>query len=427
MKVILECKYLKWFSCLLFLGSVLFLYTPSLQAAMQDIEVVAEGVGANKEMALRDALSKAVAQVVGTSISTDSKMHTETLNTQVEYSDGTSAKSSLEYTQSDSAKVKTKGEVKSYKIIKTGHNKDGLSLVKVRAVVAKFIAGPTSNRKRVALFPTKFNRNSYNVFGAKTSTEVGDDVNRAVERYLVQSRKFAVLTRQDLDKVGVELNLISSEATPSFEKAKLGQLLGADVLLLPEIVEASAEVLSHKIKISGESIVSVVGSLDILMRVVDAVTGEIKFSERYSVDASDYYSLEAMVAKVAEIAVSDLVDRIYPIQLVSYLSSGEYVLNQGGSGLNQGDLFDVFGRGKKIFDPYTNESLGYGEEWVGCIEITRVSPKISYARLIEGEVAPLKAGSICRRVKIKKTEQEISGKTTDVIISDQGGVVLPFD
>jgi curli biogenesis system outer membrane secretion channel CsgG len=363
-------------------------------------------------------------------------MHTETLNTQVEYSDGTSSKSSLEYTQSDSAKVKTKGEVKSYKIIKTGQNRDGLSLVKVRAVVAKFIAGPTSNRKRVALFPTKSNRDSYKVFGIKTSTEVGDDLNRAVERHLVQSRKFAVLTRQDLDRVGLELNLISSEATPSSEKAKLGQLLGADVLLLPEIVKASAEVLSQKIKISGESIVSVVGNFDILMRIVDAVTGEIKFSERYSVDASDYYSLEPMVAKIAEIAVSDLVDRIYPIRLVSSLSGGEYVLNQGGSGVNQGELFDVFGRGKKIVDPYTNEPLGYSEKWLARIEVTRVSPKMSYARVIEGEITSLKAGITCRKhtetnqdYKPQPQSSHTSGKTTDVQFTpgDGGGVVLPFD
>lgn len=76
------------------------------------------------------------------------------------------------------------------------------------------------------------------------------------------------------------------------------------------------------------------------------------------------------------------------------IGSGTYILNQGGSGINTGELFDVFARGKKILDPQTQEALGFAKGWIALFEVARLTPKLSYAQLLAGDPSMLTEGSI---------------------------------
>jgi len=42
--------------------------------------------------------------------------------------------------------------------------------------------------------------------------------------------------------------------------------------------------------------------------------------------------------------------------------------------------------GDELFDPYTRESLGQVEQEIGVVEVMRVDPRVSYARLIAGRM-----------------------------------------
>ena len=54
--------------------------------------------------------------------------------------------------------------------------------------------------------------------------------------------------------------------------------------------------------------------------------------------------------------------------------------------LRSGDIYEVFEYGERLYDPYTKESIGRQENLVGSIQITRVNPKQSMARVVNSTV-----------------------------------------
>ena len=58
------------------------------------------------------------------------------------------------------------------------------------------------------------------------------------------------------------------------------------------------------------------------------------------------------------------------------------MLGQGGETIKKGQRMQLILRGEKIIDSYTKESLGRSEEVIGEIEITGVTAKQSYAKVI---------------------------------------------
>ena len=76
-----------------------------------------------------------------------------------------------------------------------------------------------------------------------------------------------------------------------------------------------------------------------------------------------------------------LLNAIFPI-LVESIKGKYLVLGQGGETVKKGQRMQLILRGEKIKDSYTKESLGRSEEVIGEIEITGVTPKQSYAKVI---------------------------------------------
>ena len=58
------------------------------------------------------------------------------------------------------------------------------------------------------------------------------------------------------------------------------------------------------------------------------------------------------------------------------------VLGQGGETIKKGQRMQLILRGEKVIDSYTRESLGRSEEVIGEIEITGVTSKQSYGKVI---------------------------------------------
>ena len=77
-------------------------------------------------------------------------------------------------------------------------------------------------------------------------------------------------------------------------------------------------------------------------------------------------------------------ETVYPVRMLE-VKDGQVVLNRGQGAISVGDEFDVFSLGKAYVDPDTGESLGQSETRIASIQVTRVSPKFSEARILEGE------------------------------------------
>ena len=85
----------------------------------------------------------------------------------------------------------------------------------------------------------------------------------------------------------------------------------------------------------------------------------------------------------------------------------------------------VFAEGREIIDVDTKETLGKTENLIEIIKISRVTPKVSYAKLTKGDLMKIAEGLVCRVRKTKaKTAEGLKG---NIERDPKGGVKLPFD
>ena len=98
-------------------------------------------------------------------------------------------------------------------------------------------------------------------------------------------------------------------------------------------------------------------------------------------------------------------EAIYPLKILE-LADGTVVLNRGEGAIGANDEFDVFVLGKGYTDPDTGEFLGQGESRVARVQITRVAPKFSEARIVEGILTGDPRAYLCR-----ETNYSIDRKT----------------
>ena len=109
-------------------------------------------------------------------------------------------------------------------------------------------------------------------------------------------------------------------------------------------------------------------------------------------------------------------------------NNSNVILNQGGVSLNEGDKLNVFQKGEILQDPYTGESLGPSESLVATIEIKKVNPKMSYAKILKGNINNISIGDICRRSKNNNFKnRDFHSKGSNIEFMKDGGILLPFD
>jgi len=389
------------------------------------VNVISKGSGVTEEKAINSALAKAIAQVNGLSLTSSSNIQAAKVQTEIK--DGQKKYSStinVERQSSDSVFVK--GQVEGYDIISSNALK-GLYEVELSVDVYQYDLPSSSNRKKIALLPIKFNQSSFEFFGIKSLDVLTGLFNNAIERYLVQSRRFAILSRSDFDSLGKEFSFINSDATSVREKAKLGQSLGGDYILIPELIEASAKTIQKHIQITGETRSLMSGQISLVVKVIVTATSEVKFSEEYTISTAKFSKANDAIDSLVSVAVHDLIDGIYP-KLIVKVNGSQVLINSGGNSIVTGEYYDVYQKGEIITDPYTGESLGFDESWVALIKVTKVGAKKAYAQVLEGMPAKIRIGDVCRQKKIvtKKIKKEV-GRKTDIEINESGGVFLPFD
>jgi hypothetical protein len=99
---------------------------------------------------------------------------------------------------------------------------------------------------------------------------------------------------------------------------------------------------------------------------------------------------------VGKAMASRILDFIYPLKISGITGSNEVAIDRGGEGMSEGDVYDVFKIGDPLKDPTTGESMGFVETKVSTIELVRVLPKVSYAKVISKR-EPINIEYICRR------------------------------
>ncbi len=387
------------------------------------------GTGSTRAEAVNEAIVEAVGQISGVKI----KKKTIIENLEIENNNG--GKLSLKY----NAKINkyTSGKADSFKILNVTKTNNSLYratvLVTNKKVFKKYkIPGLNPNKRRsIVVVPANITRGSFSILGEiRTSFKTNVNLSQELLNSITQTRKFNVLDREESRAFYSEQNILKSRSVQRDEALKLGNILGADYLLLTSIKDINIRKEKTN-KYTAKTSDSFIASITVQFKVITTATRQVKFSNTriYNFEPKGnsnqeiYYNI---LAQVSNKISTELIENIYPIKVLDS-KSGNITLNQGN--LIIGSKYEVYSLGKKIIDSYTKESLGRKELKVGIIEIIRTLPKYSIASIIEGKSSK---GNIARSL-YSSTENNTNdiynkiGIESDVQINNGGGVSLPFD
>jgi curli biogenesis system outer membrane secretion channel CsgG len=399
-----------------FLFSLMILICPFTWGQIEYHDVDATGSGTTVNNAINDALGEAIGRINGKSIETESQLKnvevTSVENNNVDYFASEAFQQAV--------KSATKGAVSSYEVI-SQNEQGGLWEVTVRAKVAKYKRSSSSNRKRIAVMPLWSSSKEFSIDGQPTNADqVLRILGQNLVSQLVQSRKFTVLDREFIEETVGEKAMITNGDVSVDEMAKMGQELVADYILVGILENLSFQTSEMKMRTSDRTIKTRSGLVEMSYRIIDVPTRQIKYADhaRINITEADLRNLDnslvtnnidsAMTIIAADAISKKVLNAIYPMLVVSV--RGESVtLNQGGEMLKVGDQFEVFEYGEKMIDPYTKESLGREEVYRATIELSRVNPKSSYAKIIESEVDLSEVfrpkGLVCRPLSNQENQQ----------------------
>ena len=362
------------------------------QITYRDVEV--QGSGSSLQKAINNGLVEAIGRVNGKSIDAVNQINKLSKTTRI---DGKKSRSSKKEIQR-AYKEATNGVVASYNVLSQQKVSERRWKVIIQAKIAKYKRSKTANRRRIAVIPFRISSNKFVIRGSEVDkTQVNRILGQSLVSQLVQTRRFTVLDREYLEELTGEKSIILSGKTPLEEIAKLGEELVADYIVVGTLENLSFKENEVKMQTSDRVFKSQQGNIEVNYRVIDVATKQIKFSDfaRLNVNPDDLsrvdssLSLENAETTLCLIAADRIskkvLNAIYPMLVVA-VNGKNVTLNQGGNMLKVGDQYEVFRYGNRIFDPYTKESIGRQENYIGTIEISRVNPKSSHANIISAEV-----------------------------------------
>jgi hypothetical protein len=214
------------------------------QVRSETIVVEAQGRGPSRSDAISSALVAAVEQASGLQIEANSVLRQELSS----ISNGAESKHNLTGTHQMEVLRHTGGIVKSYEIISVESATDGSFNALLRVDIQRYSSPglQTQDRRRIVVaLPL-------NLASAEPSELAV--MRDALNSYLVQTRRFAVLDRENDATYRKEMELLESPDVPLAETVRIGQVIGADYILLSKIRELEAASDDQALPITGRKV-----------------------------------------------------------------------------------------------------------------------------------------------------------------------------
>ena len=364
--------------------------------------VTVEGTGTTQSRAITDALVEATFRIYGVRIVAD----TQTSIFSSRSSDSATFSAKIHHAMSRQTIPNKRNELLSYDVLSSQRDADGLYVVAVQAKYSDYrVLIPENKRRSLAVLNFPVMSGGYLLGNERGISTI---LTSRIETLLTQSRQFSVLDRARGDIYDMEKQVLESGDVNAAERARLGEVVGADYLVYGKILPVLVEKIDNSIAISGEYKVQIVATVPVEFRVMAVATRQVKWSstavaKRVIEKTEQYQAVDVNQAvgsaldEVAELIFEELTENIYPPKISKVLSANRFILNRGGTTVENGMLFEVFDLGENIVDPYTGESLGQSESFVGLAKIVGKKPKYSIGKLETG--VSIKAGMILRKYR----------------------------
>ena len=371
-------------------------YTTTSIAQISTEYVTVEGSGTTQSKAIADALMEAIFRIYGVRVAADTQ--TSIFSTRSNDTSILSAK--IRRVMSRQSLPNKRNELLGYDVISSQRDADGLYSVTVQTKYSEYrVPGPNNKRRSLAVLNFPITPGGYL---SEAGKGMPDSLSSRLEALLTQSRQFSVLDRARGDIYAMERQLLQSGDVSTAERSRLGKVVGADYIVYGKILPVSIERIDKSIAISGEHKVHTVVTVSVEFRVIAVATRQIKWSSKVVakhviVSTQPNQAVDAALGEAAELIFKELTENIYPPKISKVLAANRFILNRGGVSVENGMQFEVFDLGENIVDPYTGESLGQVESFVGLANIVEIKPKYSVAKLEAG--AFIKEGMILRKYR----------------------------
>jgi hypothetical protein len=301
------------------------------------------------------------------------------------------------------------------------------------------VSAPATMRKLAILsFRTTHDRYPF-IGGEQSYTQVTHLLRRSCAAAFGHTNRFDIVSSDDLKQLLKDNHIESFIDGSVVSQLEAGKVLGLDYILVGTVIEAREALTPYLIQVSGEQGHRYNGSLVVDYQVLVVATGEVKWADSIKVKL-DHATMQKLTpqlepdqfqqylfTKAAEQIAHNVVADIYPLRVVRTQQKGEVIVNHGEGLVESGQWYDVFEQGDDVYDPQTGESLGTAEVWVATIKIKRVTDKVAYGTVIDGEVLLSAMGARCQLKDKKEVRRKKPGRISDVQPTIDGGVVLPFD
>lgn len=232
-----------------------------------------------------------------------------------------------------------------------------------------------------------------------TLKRVIESLNSNALAAIQQTRKFELVSRDDLDAIMKEISFADSGNVASDKNApQAGKLKGAKFILAISISDFQDYVEKAHFATLEKLVERRILRFGVVAKLIDTQTGAIFETVRLDISNNDVSETDAGVVKsgnlndalisqmsnmLADKIALKICDIAFPAKVAA--RTGKFVtINRGeGAGVALGEIYDVFAVGKNIIDPDTGENLGVEEIYIGKIKITRVMSKMSQGEVVE--------------------------------------------
>ncbi|MCB1069696.1 MAG: hypothetical protein H7A43_12585 [Verrucomicrobia bacterium] len=267
-----------------------------------------------------------------------------------------------------------------------------------------------------------------NEAGWRGQWELGDNLATMLESALYDTGRFVLVERGKLDAVIAEQDLAASGRTAKAKKvAQTGKIRSARYLAtgaITTVAEGSSgggggiNVGGFNVGLKGKK-----SQVTIIAKLIDTTTGEIVAKERITgkpggIGISLGYSgsgfggnlggfTETPLGEAAQDAINQAAKWFaeqmeeFPFEgsVIKVSGKGKVIINRGSEfGVEVGQEMVMTEEGEELIDPDTGAVLDVEEgEEIGRLKISKVSEKVSYADVIEGEEDPAPGTAVTLR------------------------------
>lgn len=213
---------------------------------------------------------------------------------------------------------------------------------------------------------------------------------------VVSSRKYEVVERENLEKVQKELKLVDAGMTEG-DAPDSNQLKAAGYIVYGKVIQFRNYMNQAVV---GDVTVSVLkGTVELQIRIVNIATSrqlaaktikkEVVKRMTNALASSQNLELEVMT-EALDLAAKDVVLKMNEIAFPAYVTDadGKYVTaNISAEQVTVGEIWRIWRRRGKKFDPETNEQDGYREKEMGLARVKYPGPKETKFELLDKEEA----------------------------------------